>query len=89
MHLSRSEGKGHPSKWAKNAHKIRGDNESLPMPEVIAAGDKINKAHFHNPVQVIHRKRFRAEYSGRKLAECLAKSLSVEILSFGEETNIR
>ena len=38
---------------------------------------------------VIHRKGVRAEYSGRKLGECSAKSLSVKILSFGDETNVR
>ena len=38
---------------------------------------------------MIHRNGFRAEYSGRKLAECSAESLEVKILSFGDEKNIR
>ena len=37
---------------------------------------------------VSHRNGFRAEYSGRNLAEYSAETVSVKIMSFGDERNI-
>ena len=38
---------------------------------------------------VSHRNGFRAEYSGRNLAEYSADTVSVKIMGFGDERNIR
>ena len=38
---------------------------------------------------VSHQNGFRAEYSGRNLAEYSAETVSVKIMSFGDERNIR
>ena len=38
---------------------------------------------------VSHRNGFRAEYSGRNLAEYSAETVSVKIMGFGDDRNIR
>ena len=40
-------------------------------------------------ISVSHQNGFWAEYSGRNLAEYSAETVSVKIMSFGDERNIR
>ena len=48
-----------------------------------------NRSSLPISVVVSHRNRFRAEYSGRNLAEYSAETVSVKIMGFGDERNIR